>query len=139
MALLFLGGSQRFLKFRHHYQTIEDILFLQLVVQRKVESYTGQRILKRQATTSEVEYEKSSKSNRRCRICIDISKGNGQKLSKDKMKKINSQCQKCGEATCKEHILWKCMSCQFLEIYFSHCIYLVFPVPNCPKVPCSYV
>ena len=83
---------------------------LQSLVQSKIALYTGIKPVTAAVRRLD-DYEKTSPTPKRCRICIETSKGNGQKASKDKMKKINSLCQKCGENICKSLVLWVCSHC----------------------------
>ena len=92
------------------YVDIRPMNGLQSSIQNKIELYTGTKKVTH-AVRHLDEYEKTSPTPKRCRICIDDSKGNGQKQSKDKMKKINSLCQKCGQNVCKTHVLRVCSSC----------------------------
>lgn len=53
----------------------------------------------------------SSDTPRRCRLCINDSHGKEQKVAKDKLKKVKSTCQNCGENACRVHLMQLCQGC----------------------------
>ena len=59
--------------------------------------------------TDVFQYSKTIKRTKRCRLCLMNIKGEDQKLKKNKLKKVTSQCQRCGEAFCNEHCIQTCL------------------------------
>ena len=58
------------------------------------------------------QYSKTMRGIKRCRFCLMNIKGEDQKLKKDKLKKVTTQCQRCGEAVCNEHSIQTCLRCE---------------------------
>ena len=50
----------------------------------------------------------------RSHVCISDNIGTGHKLNKDKMKRIQSLCQKCARNTCRQHLTQTCKICKTL-------------------------
>lgn len=48
-------------------------------------------------------FERNGETRQWCRICIANVMGHGQKQIKDKLTKVNSRCQECGEPVCEKH------------------------------------
>ena len=48
----------------------------------------------------------------RCRFCLMNIQGEDQKLKKDKLKKVTTKCQRCGEAVCNEHSMQTYLHCE---------------------------
>ena len=48
----------------------------------------------------------------RCRLCLMNIQGEDQKLKKDKLKKVTTKCQRCGEAVCNEHSMQTYLHCE---------------------------
>lgn len=57
------------------------------------------------------EFQKFTTGPKRCRSCLNNAKGNAQKEEKDKLKKIKTCCQKCGDAQCSNHFVQICLGC----------------------------
>ena len=47
----------------------------------------------------------------RCRMCLEESHGDGHKKKKKNLAKMRTQCQQCGNTTCKEHSIAMCVAC----------------------------
>ena len=58
-----------------------------------------------------INFEKNMETRKRCYLCLEKISGANQKSSKNKLPKNKSCCQKCGKATCTEHVYYICKCC----------------------------
>ena len=47
----------------------------------------------------------------RCRQCIRNSYGQDPNVTRNKLKKIKTACESCGDAFCNEHLIYVCKEC----------------------------
>lgn len=52
-----------------------------------------------------------SVDRKRCHSCLESIHGDNFKMNKSKLPKKTTCCQKCGEVTCKEHLITLCKEC----------------------------
>lgn len=74
---------------------------LHIHVQRKISIMLGNREL--MPAVEHGNFERNGETRQRCRICIANVLGVGHKQGKDKLTKIKSRCQECGEPVCEKH------------------------------------
>ena len=77
------------------------------IVLRKIMLFAGQDI----KTIEDINNPQTVARPTRCRACLQSIQGENQKLKKDKLKKVRTTCQKCGDVFCKEHLIQTCLSC----------------------------
>ena len=94
----------------HPYIAERSLTGLTHSVKRKIYMFTGEPPKKR----VNFQYERTG-DRRRCRMCLEESYGEGHKMAKQHMPKMTSQCQSCGDPTCKNHVVYLCETC-FLSL-----------------------
>ena len=78
------------------------------VISAKIRLFTGKV---EEANVADHLYSQTVDVKTRCKICVSETHGADQKYKKDKLKKIKTACQKCGNATCNQHMMHICNTC----------------------------
>ena len=82
-------------------------------VLRKISLVTGEEIDRQpQRHNQGLNHPPISKEAKQCKVCYAGTKGKDQKEKKDRMKCIQSVCQRCGIQHCRDHLIQVCDECQ---------------------------
>ena len=62
------------------------------------------------------QFAQKAKRENRCRICVNLSGGQGHKEKKNIISKVKSCCGCCGEYVCPKHTVILCNTCSTLFV-----------------------
>ena len=80
------------------------------VIRRKISLFTGKDD-KMDTRNLPAAHEQFIPTKTRCSLCMEEIQGEGMKEKKQKLTKVKTACQKCGNATCKKHFFIICNQC----------------------------
>ena len=72
---------------------------------KKISTFTGEQLPE---PSARLPYPKQRENPSRCQQCIRNSHGHDQKVNENKLKKIKTACESCGDAFCNEHLIYIC-------------------------------
>lgn len=93
----------------HPFISTRSLSGLSQSVRHKIELYLRQK--QEREESNSFDYDYLSDQRKRCRMCMNEASGIDQKSKKDKLPKMRSTCQKCGETVCRDHTISFCKSC----------------------------
>ena len=79
-------------------------------IRRKISLFTGKDD-KMDTRNLPAAHEQFIPTKTRCSLCMEEIQGEGMKEKKQKLTKVKTACQKCGNATCKKHFFIICNQC----------------------------